>query len=61
MDLHLIGLIRQDLVSAKGHERFSSGHELRHDYLAGHVDAVIGPDGNQESRAGFISGDRYEI
>ena len=42
-------------------QRYSVSHELGHYFLPGHVDAVINTDGIHESRAGFVSGDRYEI
>ncbi|CAM3391678.1 MULTISPECIES: ImmA/IrrE family metallo-endopeptidase [Cupriavidus] len=45
----------------EGFENFSVGHELGHYYLPGHVDAVIvGDAGSHVSRAGYLSGDKYE-
>jgi IrrE N-terminal-like domain len=44
-----------------GFQRFSVGHELGHYYLPGHIDAVLGDRHIHESRAGFTSGDRYEL
>ena len=40
---------------------FSVAHELGHYYLPGHIDAVLSNSDVHESRAGFASGDRYEI
>ncbi len=42
-------------------QRFSVGHELGHYCLPGHPEAVVGPNGVHQSRAGFRSMDRYEI
>lgn len=42
-------------------QRFSISHELGHFFLPGHIDAVIGVNGIHESRAGFVSTNRYEI
>ena len=42
-------------------QRFCVGHELGHYFLPGHPEAVLGASGVHESRAGFRSGDRYEI
>jgi hypothetical protein len=42
-------------------QRFSVSHELGHYFLPGHVDAVIGANGVHQSRAGFSSGERYEV
>jgi hypothetical protein len=44
-----------------GFQRFSIAHELGHYYLPGHIDAVLGDRDIHESRAGFTSGDRYEL
>ena len=44
-----------------GFQNFSVGHELGHYFLPGHVDAVLATGDVHESRAGFGSGDRYEM
>ena len=44
-----------------GFQNFSVGHELGHYFLPGHVDAVLANGDVHESRAGFSSGDRYEM
>jgi hypothetical protein len=44
-----------------GFQHFSIGHELGHYLLPGHIDAVLGDGDVHESRAGFASGDRYEM
>jgi hypothetical protein len=48
-------------VPSEGFQRFSIAHELGHYFLRGHVDHVLGTNGLHESRAGFLSRDRYEI
>lgn len=46
----------------EGFENFSVGHELGHYLLPGHADAVItGDSGSHLSRAGFSSGNKFEI
>ncbi|MCI0529771.1 MAG: ImmA/IrrE family metallo-endopeptidase, partial [Nitrospira sp.] len=44
-----------------GFKNFSVAHELGHYFLPGHSDAVLADSGLHESRAGFASGDRYEL
>lgn len=44
-----------------GFQHFSVAHELGHFLLPGHVDAVLGSSDVHESRAGFTSGDRFEM
>lgn len=48
-------------IDNPGFQRFSIAHELGHYYLPGHLDAVFSDGEVHESRAGFVSGDRYEI
>ena len=48
-------------IDNPGFQRFSIAHELGHYYLPGHIDAVLGDRDIHESRAGFTSGDRYEL
>lgn len=42
-------------------QRFSVSHELGHYFLPDHSSAVLDADGVHESRAGYISKDRYEM
>lgn len=44
-----------------GFQHFSVAHELGHYLLHGHIDAVLADGDIHESRAGFASGDRYEL
>jgi hypothetical protein len=44
-----------------GFQRYSISHELGHYFLHGHVDHLLPGDGIHSSRAGFISGDPYEL
>lgn len=48
-------------IDSDGFERFSVAHELGHYYLPGHLDAVFRDDDVHESRAGFVSDNRYEL
>lgn len=48
-------------IESEGFQRFSIAHELGHYFLAGHVDAVLANGEIHESRAGFASGDKYEM
>jgi hypothetical protein len=42
-------------------QRFCVSHELGHYFLPGHVDAILDARGIHESRAGFVSKERYEM
>ena len=44
-----------------GFQNFSVAHELGHYFLPGHIDAVLADGDVHESRAGFGSGDHYEM
>ena len=48
-------------IDSIGFQNFSVAHELGHYFLPGHVDAVLSNGDIHESRAGFASGDRYEM
>ena len=48
-------------IDSIGFQNFSVAHELGHYFLPGHVDAVLSNGIDHESRAGFASGDRYEM
>lgn len=55
------GILYATRIPNKGFQRFSVSHELGHFFLDGHLDAVLSKDGLHESRAGFVSGDPYEM
>jgi hypothetical protein len=55
------GIVYATHINNAGFERFSIAHELGHFFLPGHIDAVLGNNNIHESRAGFGSGDRYEL
>ena len=55
------GIIYATHIDSIGFQNFSVAHELGHYYLPGHIDAVLSNHEIHESRAGFASGDRYEI
>lgn len=48
-------------IESKGFQRFSIAHELGHYFIAGHVEAVFSASNIHESRAGFVSGDKFEM
>ena len=48
-------------IKSVGFRNFSIAHELGHYFLPGHIDAVLAGDRLHESRAGFASGDPYEM
>lgn len=48
-------------IDNAGFQRFSVAHELGHYFLPGHIEAVLADRDIHESRAGFASGDRYEL
>jgi hypothetical protein len=48
-------------IDSIGFQNFSVAHELGHYFLPGHIDAVLADGDVHESRAGFASGDRYEM
>ena len=48
-------------IENTGFQHFSVAHELGHYFLPGHIDAVLANSDVHESRAGFASGDRYEL
>jgi hypothetical protein len=55
------GILYATNIPSKGFQRFSVSHELGHYFLEGHIDHVLPKDGFHASRAGFISGDPYEL
>jgi hypothetical protein len=56
----VFGILYATHIPVEGFQRFSVGHELGHYFLDGHVDHLL-KDGAHASRAGFISGDPYEL
>ena len=48
-------------IDSIGFQHFSVAHELGHYFLPGHVDAVFADGDVHESRAGFASGNQYEM
>lgn len=48
-------------IKSEGFQRFSIAHELGHYFLSGHPDAVFRDGQVHESRAGFGSGDQFEL
>ncbi len=55
------GIMYATYIESEGFQRFSVAHELAHYFLEGHIDHVFRDDDIHESRAGFISGDHYEL
>ncbi len=55
------GILYATYIPSEGFQRFSVGHELGHYFLDGHIDHVLPKSGLHASRAGFISGDPYEL
>lgn len=48
-------------IDSEQFQRYSVAHELGHYFLEGHPDAVFDARGIHESRAQFVSKDRYEM
>lgn len=53
------GILYATHIRNDGFQRFSIAHELGHYFLEGHPEAVL-RNGVHESRAGFVTKDRYE-
>lgn len=51
----------RDDIESEGYKRFSVAHELGHYFLPEHPESVFGNRGIHHSRAGFNSGDKYEL
>ncbi len=56
----LFGIAYATHISVEGFQRFSVAHELGHYLLPGHYEALLPDDGIHESRAGFLSENKYE-
>jgi len=57
---NIFGILYATHIPSEGFQRFSVGHELGHYFLDGHADHLL-KDGTHASRAGFVSGDPYEL
>lgn len=55
------GIAYATFVDNPGVQRFCIAHELGHYFLDGHPEKVLDGAGVHQSRAGFGSGDRYEL
>lgn len=55
------GIMYATHVSSEGFQRFSVAHELGHFFLPGHPESVFDENGIHESRAGFTSGNVFEL
>ena len=56
----VFGIAYPTHINNEGFRRFSVSHEIGHYRLPGHIDAVLGTNGQHISKAGFRSTDRYE-
>ena len=56
-----VGIIYATDVPSEGFQRFSVGHELGHYFLDGHIEYLFRDGVLHASRAGFGTGDPYEI
>ena len=54
------GILYATHINNEGFQRFSIGHELGHYFLPGHPEAVFSGGIIHESRAGFVSSDKFE-
>ncbi len=54
------GILYATHIDSEGFQRFSVAHELGHYFLEGHPEHVL-KDGMHESRAGFVTGDPFEL
>lgn len=54
------GILYATHIDNEGFQRFSVAHELGHYFLDGHPEHVL-RDGMHESRAGFVTGDPFEL
>jgi len=56
----MFGIAYATHIDIEGFQRFSVAHELGHYLLPGHYENLLPEDGIHESKAGFISGNKYE-
>ena len=54
------GILYATHIDNDGFQRFSIAHELGHYFLPGHPEAVFAGGLSHQSRAGYVSGDKYE-
>ena len=57
-DFYAIGYATN--IANEGFQRFSVSHELGHYFMPGHLEGVLGEGDVHQSRAGFVSRDRFE-
>ncbi len=58
----MFGIMYATHIDNDGFQRFSIAHEIGHYVLDGHVDHIFpSGDGFHSSKAGFVSGDRFEL
>lgn len=55
------GIMYATHVHSEGFRRFSIAHELGHFFLDGHIDQIMSESDIHASKAGFASGDIYEM
>ncbi len=56
----IFGIAYATHIDIGGFQRFSVAHELGHYLLPGHYESLLPEDGIHESKAGFISENKYE-
>jgi hypothetical protein len=54
------GIMYSTFYHNTGFENFSIGHELGHYFLEEHLDKLLGSSGIHQSKANFVSSDKYE-
>src|SRR5262249_47384771 len=57
----VFGILYATHIPIEGFQRFNVGHELGHYFLDGHLDHLLKDNDEHASRAGFVSGDPYEL
>lgn len=56
----IFGIAYATHIDIEGFQRFSVAHELGHYLLPGHYESLLPNDGIHESKAGFLSENKYE-
>jgi len=56
----IFGIAYATHINNEGFQRYSIAHELGHYFLSGHPESLFPEDGIHESKAGFLSGNKYE-
>lgn len=57
----IFGIAYATWIDNPGFQRFSIAHELGHYFLEGHPEKLLAATGIHQSKAGFASGDKYEL